>query len=32
MIKTTDTIFIAGHRGLVGSAITGKLKKRGLNI
>jgi GDP-L-fucose synthase len=31
MIKSTDTIYIAGHRGLVGSAIVRKLKQSGFN-
>ena len=29
MIKKTSTIFIAGHNGLVGSAIVRKLKSKG---
>jgi len=31
MIKSTDSIYIAGHRGLVGSAIVRKLKQSGFN-
>ena len=29
MIKKSDKIFIAGHRGLIGSAILRKLKSLG---
>ena len=29
MIKKTDKIFVAGHNGLVGSAIVRKLKQKG---
>ena len=29
MIKKTDKIFVAGHKGLVGSAILRKLKRNG---
>ena len=29
MIKKTDKIFVAGHKGLVGSAIIRKLKEKG---
>ena len=29
MIKKTDKIFVAGHKGLVGSAILRKLKEKG---
>ena len=29
MIKKTDKIFVAGHKGLVGSAILRKLKRSG---
>ena len=29
MIKKTDKIFVAGHKGLVGSAILRKLKRKG---
>ncbi len=29
MIKKTDKIFVAGHKGLVGSAIIRKLKDKG---
>ena len=29
MIKKTDKIFVAGHKGLVGSAILKKLKRKG---
>lgn len=29
MLKTTDKIYVAGHRGLVGSAIMANLKARG---
>ena len=29
MIKKTDKIFVAGHKGLVGSAIVRKLKSKG---
>ena len=31
MIKKTDKIFVAGHKGLVGSAILRKLKRSGYN-
>ena len=31
MIKKTDKIFVAGHKGLVGSAIIRKLKIKGYN-
>ena len=31
MISKTDKIYIAGHRGLVGSAIWNNLKQRGYN-
>jgi len=30
-LKTTDVIYIAGHRGMVGSAIVRQLKKQGYN-
>lgn len=30
-MKTTDTIYVAGHRGMVGSAFVRELKKRGYN-
>ena len=29
MVKKTDKIFVAGHRGLIGSAILRKLKSYG---
>ena len=29
MIKKTDKIFVAGHKGLIGSAIVRKLKSKG---
>ena len=29
MIKKTDKIFVAGHKGLIGSAIIRKLKVKG---
>lgn len=31
IMKQSDKIFVAGHRGLVGSAIVRKLKKEGFN-
>ena len=31
MIKKSDKIFLAGHKGLIGSAIFRKLKKDGYN-
>ena len=30
-IKKTDSIFVAGHTGMVGSSITRKLKEKGYN-
>ena len=29
MIKNTDKVFVAGHKGLIGSAIVRKLKSKG---
>ena len=31
MIKKNDKIFVAGHKGLVGSSIMRQLKKKGYN-
>ena len=31
MISKKSKIFVAGHRGLVGSAVVKKLKKQGFN-
>ena len=31
MIKKSDKIFLAGHKGLIGSTIFRKLKKDGYN-
>ena len=32
MIKNTDKVFVAGHKGLIGSAIVRKLKSKGYKI
>lgn len=31
-MKLTDRIYVAGHRGLVGSAVTRELERRGYNV